>query len=210
LLAALGNHYELFATSGKSYQLFATFGKSYELFATFGKVTSCLPHCGTSYQLFATFGNSYQFFVTFGNSYQLFAKSLPRVLRPPADEAAKLSEAATAACPKHGNGVKRNSGIKQGNNRSFRPVFIINRISIDCPFNTLSSPSPKIPWHFQRKFLSQLTTQIKFVSPHHSETKRRTPKENIVINPILHMWFRDSCFTLDGSSIIQGFPCFLT
>jgi hypothetical protein len=30
------------------------------------------------------------------------------------DEAAKLSEAATAACPKHGNGVNRNpSAIKQ-------------------------------------------------------------------------------------------------
>jgi hypothetical protein len=77
------------------------------------KVTSCLPHLAIATS----------FLVTLGNSYQLFAKSLPRVLRPPADEAAKLSEAATAACPKHGNGVKRNSGIKQGNNRSFRPVL---------------------------------------------------------------------------------------
>jgi hypothetical protein len=86
--------------------LSATFGKSYQLFATIG----------ISYRLLATFGKSYQLIAT-------FAKSLPRVLRPPADEAAKLSEAATAACPKHGNGVKRNSGIKQGNNRSFRPVL---------------------------------------------------------------------------------------
>jgi hypothetical protein len=83
------------------------------LFATFGNI----------YQFFATCGTSYQLFATFGKSYQLFAKSLPRVLCPPADEAAKLSEAATAACPKHGNGVKRNSGIKQGNNRSFLPVL---------------------------------------------------------------------------------------
>jgi hypothetical protein len=93
--------------------LFTTFGKSFQLFATFGN----------SYQLFATFGKIYQLLATCGNSYQLIAKSLPRVLRPPADEAAKLSEAATAACPKHGNGVKRNSGIKQGNNRSFRSVL---------------------------------------------------------------------------------------
>jgi hypothetical protein len=26
------------------------------------------------------------------------------------------------------------------------------------------------------------------------------------INPILHTWFRDSCFTCDGSSAIQVFP----
>jgi len=26
------------------------------------------------------------------------------------------------------------------------------------------------------------------------------------INPILHTWFRDSCFTCDGSSTIQVFP----
>ncbi len=25
-------------------------------------------------------------------------------------------------------------------------------------------------------------------------------------NPILHTWFRDSCFTCDGSSTIQVFP----
>jgi hypothetical protein len=26
------------------------------------------------------------------------------------------------------------------------------------------------------------------------------------VNPILHTWFRDSCFTCDGSPTIQVFP----
>ncbi len=29
---------------------------------------------------------------------------------------------------------------------------------------------------------------------------------NLKINPILHTWFRDSCFTCDGSSTIRVFP----
>ena len=28
----------------------------------------------------------------------------------------------------------------------------------------------------------------------------------VPLNPILHTWFRDSCFTCDGSPTIQGFP----
>jgi hypothetical protein len=28
----------------------------------------------------------------------------------------------------------------------------------------------------------------------------------LIFNPILHMWFRDSCITCDGSSTIQIFP----
>jgi hypothetical protein len=30
--------------------------------------------------------------------------------------------------------------------------------------------------------------------------------ENVSINPILHTWFRGSCFTCDGSPAIQVFP----
>jgi hypothetical protein len=34
----------------------------------------------------------------------------------------------------------------------------------------------------------------------------RLDQQEYYINPILHTWFRDSCFTCDGSPTIKVFP----